>query len=248
MKISLAHPDKVYRIDVSKPLDISIPVRGAGATIGAWYLEPPTITPHCEEGFVGSVSEGGFVNFNDIWFNPHSHVTHTESIGHISETVYDVQNCLDRFFFTAKVITVVPREREGDLVITQSQLQREIGEGTYEAVVIRTLPNTDAKETKVYSHTNPPYLLEEAAQYLKERGVLHLLVDLPSVDKEKDNGLLLAHKAFWDFNGKPRMNATITEFIYVDTAIPDGNYVLNLQVAPFVNDASPSRPVLYQPL
>ncbi len=43
----------------------------------------------------------------------------------------------------------------------------------------------------------------------------HLLIDLPSVDKENDQGKLLAHKAFWDYNGEQRMDATITEFVYI---------------------------------
>ena len=82
--------------------------------------------------------------------------------------------------------------------------------------------------------------------FIRELGVEHLLIDLPSVDKEKDDGKLLAHKAFWNFNSEVRLNATITEFIYVPDSITDGAYFLNLQVAPFENDASPSRPVLYK--
>ena len=97
-----------------------------------------------------------------------------------------------------------------------------------------------------YSHTNPPYLAEDAAHYLREKGVLHMLIDLPSVDKEKDDGKLAAHKAFWHLQGVPRKEATITEFVYVDNSILDGCYMLNLQVAPFENDASPSRPVLFR--
>ena len=96
-----------------------------------------------------------------------------------------------------------------------------------------------------YEHTNPPYLEEEAAIFLREREIKHLLIDLPSVDKEKDNGLLLAHRAFWNVNGKLRLDATITEFIYVPRSVEDGTYFLNLMVAPFENDASPSRPVLF---
>jgi hypothetical protein len=34
--------------------------------------------------------------------------------------------------------------------------------------------------------------------FLHESGIQHLLIDLPSVDKEKDEGKLLAHKAFWN--------------------------------------------------
>ena len=73
----------------------------------------------------------------------------------------------------------------------------------------------------------------------------HLLIDLPSVDKEKDEGKLLAHKAFWNYPEKPRYQATITEFIYVPNQVKDGSYLLNLQIASFHNDAAPSKPVLY---
>ena len=39
---------------------------------------------------------------------------------------------------------------------------------------------------------------------------------------------------------------TITELIYVADTVEDGAYVLNLQVAPFLTDASPCRPILYE--
>ena len=75
-----------------------------------------------------------------------------------------------------------------------------------------------------------------------------MLIDTPSVDREKDDGKLLAHKAFWNYPSKPRLTATITEFIYLENYISDGSYLLNLQIAPFHNDASPSKPVLYKML
>lgn len=64
-------------------------------------------------------------------------------------------------------------------------------------------------------------------------GVKHLLIDLPSIDKEKDEGRLEAHNAFWNTQGKVRMEATITEFIFVPNSVTDGSYLLNLQIAPF---------------
>jgi hypothetical protein len=110
---------------------------------------------------------------------------------------------------------------------------------------MRTLPNADAKRTANYSGTNPPYLAHEAAAYLVQLGVNHLLIDLPSVDQEADGGKLLAHKAFWQFPGNIRKACTITELIFVDTAIADGLYLLNLQITSLEMDASPSKPVLY---
>ena len=97
-----------------------------------------------------------------------------------------------------------------------------------------------------YSNTNPTYLSEKAAIYLREKGIKHLLIDLPSVDKERDDGKLLSHNAFWNTAGKIRMDATITEFIYVPNSVEDGEYLLNLMIAPFENDATPSKPILYE--
>ena len=96
-----------------------------------------------------------------------------------------------------------------------------------------------------YSGANPPYLHHKAISYLVERGVEHLLLDLPSVDREEDGGQLLGHRAFWQYPESPRAHCTITELIYVNNSIRDGLYLLNLQVASFEIDASPSKPVLY---
>ncbi len=52
------------------------------------------------------------------------------------------------------------------------------------AAVVRTLPNDDSKRTREYSGTLPPYLTLDAAQWLASAGVQHLVVDLPSVDRE----------------------------------------------------------------
>jgi kynurenine formamidase len=214
--------------------------------VNAWYISPPKITPHRDGDFVGKVSEGASTNFNDIWFNPHAHGTHTECIGHITTEFHSVNQNLKRFFFLAEVVTIIPERVQNDFVISKNQLEYALKDKIMEAVIIRTLPNTKQKLSRHYSNTNPPYLAEEAAQFLVERHVEHLLIDLPSVDKEKDGGQLLAHKAFWNFAGKVREQAMITEFIYVASAIKDGAYFLDLQVAPFENDASPSRPILYK--
>ena len=76
-------------------------------------------------------------------------------------------------------------------MISKSQLKFLLKQRKPEALVIRTMPNTKDKLTRQYSNTNWPYLTEDAAQFIKKIGVQHLLVDLPSVDKEKDEGKLL---------------------------------------------------------
>lgn len=235
-----------YTIDLSKPLDISMSIRGSKDNANAWYIEEPKIEPAQIGEWTASVKEGASINFNNIQFNPHAHGTHTECVGHITEKFYSINKCLKTFFFRAEVITVAPEKIDEDYVISKSQLKFLLKQRKPEALVIRTMPNTKDKLSRQYSNTNWPYLTEDAAEFVKKIGVQHLLVDLPSVDKEKDDGKLLAHKAFWDVNGKIRKNATITEFIYVKNKIQDGKYILNLQIAPFENDATPSKPILYK--
>jgi len=48
-----------------------------------------------------------------------------------------------------------------------------------------------------------------------------------------------------NLNADARINSTITEMIFVNDAVKDGSYLLNLQIAPFENDASPSKPILF---
>jgi kynurenine formamidase len=246
LKATFKIKEQLFTVDFSQPLDISIPMVASIDNPLAWYLDAPKIEPVKLDNWVGKVSEGASVNFNNIYFNPHAHGTHTECVGHISEQFHSVNEALQEFFFLAEVISVAPQTVGKDQIISKIQLQSQLKEKTPDAVVIRTLPNTLAKQSRKYSHTNWPYLHEEAALYLKEIGVKHLLIDLPSVDKEKDDGQLVAHKAFWNYPQAPRYEATITEFIYVPNTVKDGSYLLNLQMAPFHNDASPSKPILYK--
>ncbi|WP_417290424.1 cyclase family protein [Corallibacter sp.] len=246
MKATIETNSKKYKIDLKKPLDISIPLQASESNVNAWYQDAPKIEPVKDEDWVGSVAQGSSVNFNNIFFNPHAHGTHTECVGHITKKVHSINQNLKQFFFLAEVVTVAPEKLDDDFVISKKQLQFALGNKKREALVIRTIPNMTDKTSKQYSNTNPTYLLEEAAIYLREKGVKHLLIDLPSVDKEKDEGKLLAHHAFWNTAGRPRLDATITEFIFVPNNVLDGTYFLNIQIAPFENDASPSKPVLYQ--
>jgi len=132
------------------------------------------------------------------------------------------------------------------MVITRSGIDEALQGRKPEALVIRTLSNPPEKINAHYSHTNPVYLTEEAALFIHESGIDHLLVDMPSVDREEDGGKLLAHRAFWQYPQDIRLHRSITELIYVPNSVMDGSFLLNLQIASFENDASPSKPVLYR--
>ncbi len=237
--------DDGRKVDLDHPLDISIPVKAGENGVRAWYLPAPSIEPVRSEDFIGSVEEGGPVNFRNITFNPHGHGTHTEGPGHITENIYSINDALDRRFFLANLISVTPSDQgeEGHQIMPE-QIEPALSSGP-EALIIRTLPNPKTKLVKQYSHTDPPFMAVEAIERSNQSNVRHLLIDLPSVDREKDGGKLAAHKAFWGTGDKVAHHKTITEFIYVPDHIPDGTYLLDLQVAPIDNDAAPSRPLLY---
>jgi arylformamidase len=251
--VEFKNQGKSLSVDFKRPMDISIPMKAGNDTVNAWYVDDLRIEPVRNEHFLGSVAEGGHVNFRDIYFNPHGHGTHTECVGHICDEVYSVNNAFKTHFFIAELITIEPEswgdEEEwravGDKIIVSNQLE-EVLKKKPEALIIRTAPNSSNKRRLKYSNTNPPYLCHSAAETIRLAGIKHLLIDLPSVDREKDGGKMLAHKAFWNYPESPVLDTTITELIFVPDNIKDGSYLLELQVSSFENDAAPSRPVLYE--
>jgi len=245
MVITIEHQGKVYKANLLEPLDISIPLRAGSQNVNAWYSQPVRIEPVIMGDWVGDVSKGGSVNFRNVFLNPHGNGTHTECVGHISKENYSLNENLKTFFFFAELVTITPEQQGSDQIITKKQLEIYCKHTNADAIIIRTLPNKIEKITHHYSDTNPPYLHHEAAEWLVNRGIKHLLLDLPSVDREKDDGKLLAHHAFWKYPTATRLDCTITELIFVPDYLTDGLYLLNIQITSLENDASPSKPVLY---
>ncbi|MBU2525685.1 MAG: cyclase family protein [Bacteroidetes bacterium] len=252
MKASILHPTGHFTIDLTKAIDLSIPITNDKGP-RAWGQKNAAINPVQEGVWTGSVAAGATVNFNEIQLNPHAQTTHTECLGHITQQAYSLnQILLSSLYFTAELVSIEPQKDQDDLVILESQLRQQLTYKTTEALIIRTLPNPVSKKTHNYSGTNPPYLHYKAAKYLRKLGIKHLLVDLPSVDKEKDSGKLLTHKTFWqvtdtqNLNKNARTSDTITELIYVPNSVADGLYLLNIQTMPIENDAAPSRPLLFK--
>lgn len=234
-------------IETSELIDLSMTLQSSPENVRAWYVDPPRMEPVRANGFIGSIEEGGSVNFRDVYFNPHGHGTHTECCGHITKEVYAVNDVLKEYFYRATLITVNPVKMEnGDLLVQAAQIAPFLQKDFSDAVLIRTLPNAPDKKSMNYSGTNPCYFDIEIVDLLNEFGVKHFLVDQPSVDREEDGGALAFHHAFWNVPDNPNFERTITELIYVPNDVVDGTYILEIQLAAFQNDASPSRPVLYK--
>ena len=115
-----------FEIDLSKPIDISIPLSNTDANPIAWYIEKPTIEPVKFGNWIGKVSEGSSTNFNNIFFNPHGHGTHTECLGHITREFFSINQCLKQFFFTAELISIEPESLGEDLVITKESISNAL--------------------------------------------------------------------------------------------------------------------------
>ncbi len=247
MKIQFLHKGSVYEANLSQPIDLSIPLRNGMENPNCFWAPPVDFSPVVAGDFIGSTAQGGVVNFFNVRFNPHGNGTHTECVGHISRERYVLRDCLQQHHFPAKLISIYPRKTEtGDRIVFREQLEEIWDASAPKALIIRTLPNDDLKKRTNYSGANPPYLHHEAVAFLVENGIEHLLLDLPSVDREEDGGALLAHRAFWQYPEAIRTHCTITEMIYVPNEVKDGFYLLNLQTASFDLDASPSKPVIFK--
>jgi len=257
-----------YKIDTINPLPISIPLDfhdGQPNAFGA----PKATAEAVETGkFVGDTRRGGSCNFEQYTFIPHCNGTHTESVGHISNERISIHNTLKDPFIPSTLITVnlenatfskenyKPDKGQDDMFITKKAISDALRNSKQEflnGLIIRTLPNDDSKKTRAYMKNPPPFFSLEAMEYISGLGVQHLLVDLPSLDRTFDEGLLTAHRIFWGISPKTHhinkqnhSSKTITEMIYVPDNVKDGEYILNLQIADFVADASPSRPILFK--
>lgn len=248
MQATLTHHGKRYAFDPQNPLDISLPLKPGHDTVNCFWAEPVAFDTIRIGSFVGSVAEGGCTNYQRVHVTPHGNGTHTECFGHISpDPEATIYNCLKKYLFVAQLISVMPQPKEnGDLVVMLEDVKPHFSPEKPEALIIRTLPNAATKKTAQYSGTNPTYLEPALATFLVEQGIEHLLVDLPSVDREEDGGELLAHHAFWQYPQNTRKGATITELIFVPDEVTDGLYLLNIQLTSLTLDASPSKPVLYK--
>ncbi|MGH8202164.1 MAG: cyclase family protein [Steroidobacteraceae bacterium] len=254
-------------IDLTQPFDLSVEIDFEGAQVRHFGAPRASSRPYSVPGFSGSVTRGASCNCDSISVIPHCNGTHTESAGHLTREPLHAQRIVPRGLLPAVLISVAPvacdltRESSdpaphgGDSLVTRNALQTAWPQlpFTPRALVIRTLPNEPEKRTRDYTDITPPYLTREAAQYLVERGIEHLVVDLPSIDRGHDEGRLTAHRLFFGLSPgeaalarATRSQCTVTELAYVPDDGTDGPYLLQLQVPAINGDAVPSRPLLYR--
>lgn len=217
--------------------------------------------------FIGDVRAGGSCNCATYTLTPHCNGTHTECYGHITSDRIGIRDIAVPAYAIARLVTLTPTPMERttersdpaprahDELITRAALESALGSTALHgaaALIVRTTPNPPLKRHRSYGSDRPPaYFTAEFMRHIVASGIEHLIVDLPSIDRAEDEGHLTAHRIMFglpagssDASQAARRNATVTELAYIDDAIADGWYVLNLQIAPFATDAAPSRPLL----
>jgi arylformamidase len=257
-----------WRSDLAAPVDLAIPLRFNGAQPSFFATEPARAAPLRAGSFTGDVRLGASCNCDVYSLAPHCHGTHTECAAHVTMGGEDLAALTPVSPSLTVLLSVRPVARgprsdadaahasSSDPVITRELLAAAAAPwlaDPWVTLVIRTLPNDPSKLQRAYAGPCPaPYFLPDAMQWIVERGVSSLVVDLPSLDRAEDGGALAAHRVYWglprgerDPQLAARGRALVTELAYVPPAVPDGLYLLDLHVPSFGADAAPSRPVLY---
>lgn len=257
-----------FSVQAAQGVSLAIPLALNGSQPAHFGAPAARAEPLSAGDFTGDTRAGGSCNCEIVTLVPHCNGTHTEGPGHVTRARVSVHASALRPLYLAALISVTPENardcgessdpapQAGDRLITARALAAaldEVGAAMPEAVAVRALPNgRDKLERDWMRPPLPPYFSRQAMALLAERGVLHLLSDLPSVDRLLDDGRLTGHRVFFGLPARGdaataigRPGATITEMIYAPDSLPDGLYALSLQLASWVSDAVPSRPVLF---
>lgn len=250
MKLNIEHNFKSYSVDLTQFYSLALGFGPGADNPNAFYINPAQIVPIRVGDFVGSVSEGGSANCEVVTYCAHGNGTHTECVGHIAKDRVHVSECKFNPTMLAQVISVDLVNKDGDWVV-DSECLMNISFESAPALIVRSLPNNSDKKNRVWSGNNPPYFTVEAMKLIVDAGFTQLLTDFPSVDREEDAGALAAHRVWWNVPQETtdltqaRMDACITEMIFVSDAVVDGLYLLQLILPRIHSDAVPSNPLLY---
>lgn len=255
------------RVDLSEPVSLAIDLGFSGTEPRHFGAPYANARPFSVPGFSGSVVTGASCNCQVITLIPHCNSTHTECVAHLTRQPMDVHRIIPTGLLGARLVSVTPEKpRRGgettdpqpeadDRLITRRALEAQwptSGPFDATALIIRTLPNGLDKRTRDYTNENPPYLTREAAELLVARGIEHLVIDTPSIDRAHDQGRLTAHRIFFglpagsqDLSRARRQTCTVTEMAYIPDSVRDDWYLLQIQTPALGGDAVPSRPLLF---
>lgn len=250
--ISFQTGGRRYQADAAAGCSLAIRLDFGGAQPNFFDAPPAQKETFAAGGFVGDTNTGGSCNVGVYRLNPHCNGTHTECIGHVVDDDITLAELNIPAIIPATLVTIDTGDAPAiGLDHLQHALKQWSEPSFRHALIIRTLPNEPSKRSRRYDpQTPPPYVDASASRLIRDAGVEHLLVDLPSLDAMDDDALT-AHRSFWGLPSGSKSSAkathpqaTITEMIYAPNEVSDGYYLLSLQVPAFATDAAPSRPIL----
>lgn len=270
MQLNFEHRTQRYQCVTEDAVSIAIELDFAGPQPNHFGVERASSTVLKLDGFVGRTADGGSCNVQNLKLVPHCNGTHTETVGHIVDQDVWVGRTAINPIMVGVLISVTPQLggktgesyrpelQASDWVISSKQVLEAVGkvcaveEVLPQALIVRTLPNGADKCSREYSSKSaPPFFTVEAIEAINSLGIDHLLVDVPSIDRMNDDGLLTNHHLFWSvpeqthaLTESTKRNKTITEMIYVADEIADGLFGLSIQVPALNTDAAPSRPIV----
>jgi Putative cyclase len=263
--------------DLSAGISLARPVQFEGTQLRCFGAPPARSVPLASASFSGRVERGAGCNCSTVTLTAHANGTHTECAAHLTLEPLDAWRVIPQRLLVAVLLSVAPQRavacpessepepQPDDELITRAALERAWPASLAErlvarAAVIRTVPNASDKFAAVAdpaaapcgSEAVPPFLSLPAAELLLDRGIAHLVLDVPSADRAADGGALSVHRRFFGLPARgthlaqaQRPDSTITELAYIEDRVADGWYLLSLQSSAIAGDAVPSRPLLY---
>ena len=268
MITSIEYYGKKYIIDTTKFSDLSIPYNFNGSQPNFFNVKPGFSKPFQSESLCYSISQGAGCNVSEINMNIHCTGTHTECVGHLLSIACSVSDCIQELYIPTILLTISPisfsecvDSYHFNVNAFEKVISKDLIKISFEkyksmnplSIILRTLPNPKEKQYYSFSKHTPPFFTNDAIRFLSNK-VQHLVVDIPSIDRMKDDGILGNHRIFWGNHNDPKgsvnsnSNKTITELAYIPNNIKDGFYFMNLQLPHFQIDAAPSRPIILKPI
>ncbi len=250
--------------DPLAPVSLARTLRFDGLDPRHFGAPPPAAPPLRLVGFSGAVGTGASCNCRVLTLVPHCHGTHTESVAHLTHEPLDACAVAPLAAIPAWLASVqacpardtaedsLPHPQPGDRLLTRAALEAawpRLPGFSPRGLILRS---GDAGCAEAGHEEVPPYLSRQAVQLIVERGIEHLVVELPSIDRSHDEGVLCAHRLFFGLPpGSQRLadatrrHCTVTEYAEVPPALADGPCFLQLAMPRIAGDAVPSQPLYF---
>ena len=241
---------------------------------GAFHLPKLSTSPFEVSGvFIGDVEQGGSCNVDILHLSPHK-LTHLQTETHIISEGTNISDLgliegfalvvdLSGWMGLEKDETLDSNGRKSTNSISVAQLQYAVDEAIgqvlspeqrFNLLAIKTRLSLDREDTD-YTGRDPLHLEPEVAQFIHDyheivgnpgRQIQTLILDLPSIDREDDGGLLLAHRNYFGIkDGKSQgEKRSLVEFAYL-RGLETGLYYCQIHPYPIQTNAIIVNPVFY---